>query len=60
MNFVNVYDPQPVLDKKVVWVDLQSIIRSKSGRWVVFRDFNAVRRPEERLNSQFCSSSASD
>lgn len=59
MNFVNVYGPQSVPDKREVWEELLSIIRSKPGKWVIFGDFNVVRRQEERLNSQFCPASAS-
>lgn len=60
INFVNVYGPQPIPDKRAVWEELLSIIRSKPGKWVLFGDFNVVRRQEERLNSHFCPASASD
>lgn len=45
--------------KKILWRNLNSIKRSKSGNWVLFGDFNAVRRRDERFNSIFFLASAS-
>lgn len=58
--FANMYAPQAPNDKAKLWADLLEIIRSKTGRWVVFGDFNAVRRPSERLNSHYCKRTATD
>ncbi|XP_023771170.1 uncharacterized protein LOC111919827 [Lactuca sativa] len=60
MNIVNVYGPQSISEKKKVWLELLNIINGRPGTWVVFGDFNAVRDPGARSNSQFCPYSASD
>lgn len=52
--FVNVYGPHNPHEKSALWSKLLQHKNSISGIWVVFGDFNDVRRPEERLNSTFC------
>ncbi|XP_023729184.1 uncharacterized protein LOC111876849 [Lactuca sativa] len=53
--FVNVYAPQDLNEKKLLWNKLFDLINSDSNVcWTVFGDFNAVRFPEERLGSIFC------
>uniref|UniRef100_A0A251UDF3 Putative RNA-directed DNA polymerase, eukaryota, Reverse transcriptase zinc-binding domain protein n=1 Tax=Helianthus annuus TaxID=4232 RepID=A0A251UDF3_HELAN len=53
LNVVNVYAPQSVSAKQLVWNDLSSALEGQSGMWVVGGDFNAVRDPSERRNSRF-------
>lgn len=56
--FVNIYGPHNPAEKKKLWADLKEIKSNKGGTWIIFGDFNTVRKPEERYNSQFCPSSA--
>ena len=58
--FANIYAPQSQADKRVLWNSLTNLMRSRPGNWIIFGDFNAVRRPEERINSVFCPYIASD
>jgi len=51
---VNVYAPQSAADKKILWTNLTNLMNSRHGNWVIFGDFNGVRRSDERLNSTFC------
>ncbi|XP_021974931.1 uncharacterized protein LOC110870041 [Helianthus annuus] len=50
LNVLNVYAPQSIQAKKVLWDNLLLLINSKDGMWVVGGDFNAVRSREERRN----------
>lgn len=59
MVFVNVYGPHNNREKSIMWSKLLHYKNSIPGIWVVFGDFNDVRRPEERLNSIFCPRSTS-
>ncbi|KAL4561065.1 hypothetical protein LXL04_033227 [Taraxacum kok-saghyz] len=52
--FVNIYAPQAPADNKELCDKLLNLMASRSGNKILFGDFNAVRRPEERLNSVFC------
>lgn len=56
--FENVYGPHAPVEKKKLWEELLQIKIEKPGTWIMFGDFNIIRRPEERYNSQFCSSFA--
>ncbi|XP_023766956.1 uncharacterized protein LOC111915534 [Lactuca sativa] len=56
--FVNVYGPQSTFEKRKLWEELLLIKNSRIACWIVFGDFNVVRRQEERINSMFCQSSA--
>ncbi|KAL4583319.1 hypothetical protein LXL04_007889 [Taraxacum kok-saghyz] len=51
---LNVYAPQSPTEKKILWQNISNLIHSRPGNWIIFGDFNAVRRPEERLNLLFC------
>lgn len=57
-GFINVYGPQSVNEKSKVWEELLAIMSSRLATWIVMGGFNAVRRPEERINSAFCHRSA--
>ncbi|XP_022019896.1 uncharacterized protein LOC110919958 [Helianthus annuus] len=50
---INVYTPQGISAKKDLWDLLEGIVSGYSGLLVLIGDFNAVRFPEERLNSMF-------
>ncbi|XP_023763810.1 uncharacterized protein LOC111912319 [Lactuca sativa] len=54
----NIYGPHDLDEKKRLWDELLQIKRERQGTWILFGDFNTVRRREERLNSHFCASSA--
>ncbi|GLT55434.1 hypothetical protein SLA2020_285550 [Shorea laevis] len=47
-HFVNVYAPNDRQKKLKVWEELSQMIVEKGGRWMLARDFNAVRCIEER------------
>ncbi|KAF5760166.1 putative RNA-directed DNA polymerase [Helianthus annuus] len=50
---VNVYAQNDPGDRRDLWTELLQLRRSTSGMWVFLGDFNDVRCPEERLNSEF-------
>ncbi|XP_035832700.1 uncharacterized protein LOC118481646 [Helianthus annuus] len=58
INIANIYAPQDVQAKKVLWDRLLDVIEGSTGLWVLLGDFNAVRTPEERLNTRFIPSCA--
>ncbi|XP_022040757.1 uncharacterized protein LOC110943314 [Helianthus annuus] len=58
INIANIYAPQDVQGKKLLWDRLLGLIDAFSGLWIFLRDFNAVRVPEERLNTRFNASCA--
>ncbi|XP_021975081.1 uncharacterized protein LOC110870189 [Helianthus annuus] len=60
VNFLNVYAPQGVPAKKVLWDELKIIIESNDGFWVIAGDFNAVRFREEKRNCSFKQSCANN
>ncbi|XP_021971377.1 uncharacterized protein LOC110866539 [Helianthus annuus] len=53
LNILNVYAPQSVLAKKLLWDELIQMISEFDGYWVVISDFNAVRNREEKKNCAF-------
>ncbi|XP_022017530.1 uncharacterized protein LOC110917248 [Helianthus annuus] len=53
INVVNVYAFNDPLDRRLLWRDLLDVKSSRSGLWVFVGDFNDVRHPAERLNSEF-------
>ncbi|PWA75159.1 Aminotransferase-like mobile domain-containing protein [Artemisia annua] len=53
INVVNVYAPQKVRDKRLLWDRLKGLIQGMSGMWVLLGDFNSVRWDDERKNSKF-------
>ncbi|PWA80208.1 RNA-directed DNA polymerase, eukaryota [Artemisia annua] len=60
INLINVYAPQGVAAKNVLWGLIEGELRSSSGLWAVMGDFNAVRFAEERKGSIFKNSCASN
>lgn len=56
--FCNVYGPHSNPKKRTLWENISRLKNEKHGTWIIFGDFNVVRHPEERINSQFCQSSA--
>ncbi|XP_021971684.1 uncharacterized protein LOC110866841 [Helianthus annuus] len=60
LNVLNVYAPQNVVAKRNLWGKLKAIINGTQGMWIVLGDFNAVRCTEERKNSRFNITCASD
>ncbi|KAD5961600.1 hypothetical protein E3N88_13073 [Mikania micrantha] len=60
LNIMNVYAPQEVALKKILWTQIRRLILETDGYWVVMGDFKSVRVPEERLNSQFDSNCATE
>ncbi|KAJ0454037.1 putative RNA-directed DNA polymerase [Helianthus annuus] len=53
LNVLNVYAPQGVPAKKILWDELVQLISISDGFWVVLGDFNAVRFREEKKNCEF-------
>ncbi|KAJ0443306.1 putative RNA-directed DNA polymerase [Helianthus annuus] len=58
LNVVNVYAPNDAALRKILWSELLSLRNSRQGLWVFLGDFNDVRYPEERLNSEFVTTNA--
>lgn len=56
--FANVYGPHDPQNKKKLWEDLSQIKSTKIGTWIIFGDFNTVRKECERYNSCFNPSEA--
>lgn len=50
--FANIYGPRALPDKLKLWEILMNIMTAKPGTWIMFGDFNVVRSPNERINSQ--------
>ncbi|KAJ9548105.1 hypothetical protein OSB04_020648 [Centaurea solstitialis] len=58
-GFINVYAPHSASKKKELWSKLLDVITThKEVAWVIFGDFNEVRRPEERKGTVFTYSGA--
>ncbi|KAF5773617.1 putative RNA-directed DNA polymerase [Helianthus annuus] len=53
LNIVNVYAPQSVLAKQILWNELSQVISNSDGLWMATGDFNAVRYREEKRNCGF-------
>ncbi|XP_022001404.1 uncharacterized protein LOC110898836 [Helianthus annuus] len=53
LNVLNVYAPQSVHAKKLLWDELAWVIAETDGFWVVTGDFNVVRHREEKRNCAF-------
>ena len=60
IDVFNIYAPQGLGDKRVLWGELIGILDNHNGMKILEGDFNVVRSPEERLNSVFCPTSAAD
>ncbi|KAJ0892121.1 putative RNA-directed DNA polymerase [Helianthus annuus] len=52
-HMLNVYSSQNIAAKRVLWEDIHRLLGEGGGRWIVAGDFNSVRYPEERRNSNF-------
>ncbi|XP_022008143.1 uncharacterized protein LOC110907471 [Helianthus annuus] len=53
INVVNVYAYNAPGARRVLWAELTHLRRSVQGMWVFGGDFNDVREPAERWNSEF-------
>ncbi|XP_021971507.1 uncharacterized protein LOC110866671 [Helianthus annuus] len=53
INVINVYAPQNAADKLNLWNKIRDTMEGFEGLWVIVGDFNAVRSPEERRNSNY-------
>ncbi|KAD3641569.1 hypothetical protein E3N88_30793 [Mikania micrantha] len=53
-HVLNVYGPQDLNAKKLLWDELEALKLSHPGIWVMMGDFNEVRTPTDRLNWVFC------
>ncbi|XP_076936935.1 uncharacterized protein LOC143604289 [Bidens hawaiensis] len=60
VNILNVYGPQGVNEKRLLWDIISLLVETSNGLWVVAGDFNVVRSKEDRRNSNFDASSAKD
>ncbi|KAM0071560.1 putative RNA-directed DNA polymerase [Helianthus debilis subsp. tardiflorus] len=58
INIVNVYAPNDASARKALWSVLISLRNSRQGLWVFAGDFNDVRSPDERKNSEFVAANA--
>ncbi|XP_071687322.1 uncharacterized protein [Rutidosis leptorrhynchoides] len=50
---INVYAPQPLSDKIVLWNKLANFMENHTGDYILFGDWNSVRREDERCGSEF-------
>ncbi|XP_076886582.1 uncharacterized protein LOC143536489 [Bidens hawaiensis] len=53
LHILNVYAPQCLRAKQLLWEEIRLLKMSNPGVWIMFGDFNAVRMPEDRRNSIF-------
>ncbi|KAI3814944.1 hypothetical protein L1987_14593 [Smallanthus sonchifolius] len=58
LNVVNVYAPNDGVARREVWAELFKVRLSFPGLWIIMGDFNDVRSPDERFNSEFVASYA--
>ncbi|KAJ0519996.1 putative RNA-directed DNA polymerase [Helianthus annuus] len=58
LNLVNVYAPNDQTTRRELWANLLGLRNSRQGLWVFMGDFNDVRSPEERFNSEYVASNA--
>lgn len=54
----NIYGPRAIPEKEKLLDDLLNLMERRKGIWILLGDFNAVRRDEERFNSNLCARSA--
>ncbi|XP_022014567.1 uncharacterized protein LOC110914058 [Helianthus annuus] len=52
-HVLNVYAPQNLVAKRVLWTEIIGLVGEGVGRWIVAGDFNSVRSAEDRRNSSF-------
>ncbi|XP_021996228.1 uncharacterized protein LOC110893425 [Helianthus annuus] len=60
ITVINVYAPQKLVDKRILWADLERLIVNDDSYWIVGGDFNCVRDRGERRNSKFIASVSSE
>ncbi|GJZ71145.1 RNA-directed DNA polymerase, eukaryota [Tanacetum coccineum] len=53
VGLLNIYSPQSLRDKEVLWHDLISTMHSTDAMWVLFGDLNTVRPCDERFGTTF-------
>lgn len=54
VGFINVYAPQDLANKRRLWGDIIAILNADSEvKWIVFGDFNEVRKADERKGTIF-------
>ncbi|XP_021999376.1 uncharacterized protein LOC110896220 [Helianthus annuus] len=53
INIVNVYAYNDPVERRALWEELLLLKKSLEGMWVFGGDFNDVRDPSERFNSDF-------
>ncbi|KAJ0638467.1 putative RNA-directed DNA polymerase [Helianthus annuus] len=58
INLVNVYAPNDAVLRRELWSNLLQVRNSLQGIWVMMGDFNEVREPADRQNSEFVASQA--
>lgn len=58
-SIVNVYGSQDIHAKRDLWEQLRLYMATNTGMVILLGDFNVVRYPSDRLNSDFCASSVS-
>lgn len=56
ITLINVYSPQKLVDKRLLWTELERIIVQDQEYWIVGGDFNCVRDRMERRKSKFIAS----
>ncbi|PWA90824.1 reverse transcriptase domain, Reverse transcriptase zinc-binding domain protein [Artemisia annua] len=52
-HILNVYAPQEIPEKQSLWNEISNHIAATHGIWILLGDFNAIRYPSERENSNF-------
>ncbi|KAJ0846473.1 putative Endonuclease/exonuclease/phosphatase superfamily [Helianthus annuus] len=60
INILNIYGPQGVNEKRILWDNIQQLVEVGSGFWVVAGHYNVVRSQEDRRNTVFDPSSSRD
>ena len=53
VGIINVYAPQDLAVKSLLWEKISRIISSIDAAWCIFGDFNEVRNVDKRKNSGF-------
>ncbi|XP_022008295.1 uncharacterized protein LOC110907655 [Helianthus annuus] len=53
LNIVNVYAYNDPVERRLLWEELGTLKQALHGMWVFGGDFNDVREPSERMNSEF-------
>ncbi|GJZ46714.1 hypothetical protein Tco_0600546 [Tanacetum coccineum] len=53
VGFINVNAPRDSVLRNILWADIESLVNSVNAVWIIFGDFNVVRRAEEIAGSLF-------